>query len=162
MERIHAWRTMLGDAGVPFSMRGEGRPAAPGSVVLWDVFGEQAAAFAMCRACFVGGSLADLGGQNFLEPLAHGVTPVIGPSWSNFTWVGEEIFEAGIVRREPDGQGVLTALCALASNPPDREAVRERARAYAATRRGGSDAAAAVLAAGGLAASPVAERPVCG
>lgn len=162
MERIHAWRSMLAEAGVSFVMRGGGDPAKPGSVVLWDVFGEQAAAFALCRACFIGGSLADLGGQNFLEPLAHGVTPVIGPAWSNFAWVGGEIFAAGIVRRRDDWRGVLDELCALAGNPPDREAVRRAARDYAAPRRGGSDMAAAALAAGGLGASTVAERPVSG
>ncbi|OIO00066.1 MAG: hypothetical protein AUJ49_10235 [Desulfovibrionaceae bacterium CG1_02_65_16] len=146
MERVPAWRGLLGEAKIPFVRRGAGAPAQPGSVVLWDVFGELGAAFALARACFLGGSLADLGGQNFLEPLAHGVTPVIGPSWFNFTWVGAEIFETGIARRCADGQDVLNALAELAAAPPDREAVREAARRYAASRRGGAQTACQAVA----------------
>jgi 3-deoxy-D-manno-octulosonic-acid transferase len=147
MERVSAWCGQLEGAHVPFAKRSAGQPARPGSVLVWDAFGELGAAFGLARACFLGGSLADLGGQNFLEPLAHGVTPVIGPSWSNFAWVGEEIFSAGLVRREADWQGVLDALAALAAAPPEREAVREEARAYAASRRGGAEAACRAVAA---------------
>lgn len=146
MERVSAWRGLLEGAQIPFARRSAGQAARPGSVLVWDAFGELGAAFALARACFLGGSLADLGGQNFLEPLAHGVTPVIGPSWSNFAWVGEEIFSAGLVRREADWQGVLDALAALAAAPPKRDAVREEARAYAASRRGGAEAACRAVA----------------
>lgn len=145
MERLNAWEGLLERGGVPYVRRSAGA-ARPGSVLLWDAFGELGAAFALARACFIGGSLADLGGQNFLEPLAHGVTPVIGPSWSNFAWVGHEIFECGLARREQDAAGVLDALCALADTPPDRQDVRRRAESYAQSRRGGADAACQAVA----------------
>jgi 3-deoxy-D-manno-octulosonic-acid transferase len=149
MQRIAAWRELLDAAGAPCALRsalGAGKAAAPGSVILWDVFGELSAAFSLASGCFLGGSLADLGGQNFLEPLGCGVTPVIGPSWSNFAWVGEEVFSAGLVRRAADWRGVLDELCALAAAPPDRAAVRSAASAYAASRRGGADAACQAVA----------------
>jgi len=146
MERVGAWREALAKAAVPFALRSAGAPAKPGTVMVWDAFGELGHAFALARACFIGGSLADLGGQNFLEPLAHGVTPVIGPSWSNFAWVGEEIFTSGIARRAEDWRGVLDALCALAQNLPQRQALREAARAYAESRRGGAEAACQAVA----------------
>lgn len=141
MERVAAWCGLLQDAGAPFAKRSAGLPAKPGSVLVWDAFGEMGQAFALADACFLGGSLADLGGQNFLEPLAHGVVPVIGPSWSNFAWVGEEIFEAGLVRREKDWRAVLDALAVIAAAPPERAAVRAGAEAYARQRRGGALAA---------------------
>ncbi|MDR3641903.1 MAG: glycosyltransferase N-terminal domain-containing protein [Humidesulfovibrio sp.] len=146
MERAPAWCGQLEDAGVPFARRSGGEMARPGSVIVWDAFGELGAAFGLARACFLGGSLADLGGQNFLEPLAHGVVPVIGPFWSNFAWVGEEIFSTGIVRRETGWQGVLDTLSALASDAPDRQTVREKAEIYAASRRGGGEAACQAVA----------------
>jgi 3-deoxy-D-manno-octulosonic-acid transferase len=146
MERAKAWDGLLSGAGIPFARRSAGEPARPGSVLLWDAFGELGAAFALASACFLGGSLADLGGQNFLEPLAHGVVPVIGPSWSNFAWVGEEIFATGLVRQERDAQGVLDALCGLAQDIPDRQAVRQAAENYAISRRGGAQAACQAVA----------------
>lgn len=146
MERVEAWSRLLRKAGVPLSRRSAGETARPGSVLLWDAFGELGAAFGLARACFLGGSLADLGGQNFLEPLAHGIVPVIGPSWSNFAWVGEEIFGTGLVRQAKDWQGALEALCELALDAPDRQAVRAEAEIYAESRRGGAEAACQAVA----------------
>ena len=74
------------------------------------------------------------------------MVPVIGPSWSNFAWVGEEIFATGLGRQERDATGVLEALCSLAQDIPDREAVRQAAEAYAASRRGGAEAACQAVA----------------
>jgi 3-deoxy-D-manno-octulosonic-acid transferase len=148
MQRVEAWGKLLQDAGVPFVLRSglEGGAAGGAPVILWDVFGELSAAFAQAACCFIGGSLAELGGQNFLEPLGHGVVPVTGPSWSNFAWVGEEIFTSGLARREADWQGVLEALCGLAQCPPERAEVRAAAAAYARSRSGGAAAAGRVLA----------------
>lgn len=146
MRRVCVWERLLREAGVPFALRSENRRGAPGSVLLWDEFGELGEAFSLASAAFLGGSLADLGGQNFLEPLAHGVVPVTGPSWSNFAWVGREIFETGIVRLVKDWQGVLAELSALALAPPDRDEIRAKAKAYAASRRGGAAAACQAVA----------------
>lgn len=146
MERVPAWAEALSKAGVPFSRRSAEAAATPGSVILWDAFGELGAAFGLARTCFLGGSLAELGGQNFLEPLAHGVIPVIGPSWSNFAWVGAEIFDAGLARREKHWQGVLSSLAELALNPPPRAAVLQEAERYAKSRRGGALAACQAVA----------------
>lgn len=146
MDRVEAWSRRLVRAGIPLVRRSAGERVQPGAVLLWDAFGELSAAFGLADACFVGGSLADLGGQNFLEPLAHGVVPVIGPSWFNFAWVGREIFDTGIVRQAGDGAGVLDALCALAADPPDRALVRAAAGVYASARKGGAAAACQVVA----------------
>lgn len=146
MQRIEAWTKLLSEAKTPYALRSAGKQAQPGSVLLWDAFGELSAAFGLAQACFVGGSLANLGGQNFLEPLAFGVVPVIGPSWSNFAWVGEEIFATGTVRQASGWQGVLDELCALAVDPPDRALVRAAAAVYAAQHRGGAEAACLAVA----------------
>lgn len=146
MDRVDGWEEKLLQAGLPVIRRSANERTRPGTVVLWDAFGELGAAFALASACFLGGSLADLGGQNFLEPLAHGVVPVIGPSWSNFAWVGEEIFETGLVRQERDQQGVLDALCGLAQDIADRQAVRAEAKSYVESRQGGAEAACQAVA----------------
>jgi 3-deoxy-D-manno-octulosonic-acid transferase len=146
LRRVCVWERTLREAGLDFSLRSENRRAEPGQVILWDVFGELSGAFSLACAAFLGGSLAELGGQNFLEPLAHGVTAVTGPSWSNFAWVGREIFDTGLVRQAPDWRGVLTELSALVAQTPDPALVRAKASAYASSRRGGAAAASKAVA----------------
>ena len=146
MRRVCVWERSLREAGVDFALRSENHRAEPGQVLLWDVFGELSTAFSLACAAFLGGSLADLGGQNFLEPLGHGVTAVTGPSWSNFAWVGNDIFDTGLVRLAPDWQGVLAELSALAQATPDPAEVRAKASAYASSRRGGAAAACLAVA----------------
>jgi 3-deoxy-D-manno-octulosonic-acid transferase len=87
---------------------------------------------------FVGGSLAPLGGQNFMEPLARGRIPVIGPHWDNFSWIGEAVFRQGLAVRVPDAEKAADALIAALENPPDRARVREAAGAFVADRSGGA------------------------
>jgi 3-deoxy-D-manno-octulosonic-acid transferase len=139
MQRVCIWERLLREAGIPFALRSETTAAvSPGTVLIWDVFGELGGAFSLATAAFLGGSLAPLGGQNFLEPLAHGLTPVTGPFWSNFAWVGEKIFETGLVLKAQDWQGALRGLSALLTTQPDKAEIRKKAAAYAHSRRGGA------------------------
>jgi 3-deoxy-D-manno-octulosonic-acid transferase len=84
----------------------------------------------------VGGSLARLGGQNFLEPLTQGVLPCVGPHTRNFDWVGEEIF-GNLVRKCHSVQDIAAVLLSPA---PPREQVREEALAYVRARQGATAA----------------------
>ncbi|MFW5837165.1 MAG: 3-deoxy-D-manno-octulosonic acid transferase, partial [Desulfovibrionaceae bacterium] len=64
--------------GLSFTLRSQAEQPVPfGTTLLWDGFGELGLAYWLAKAAFVGGSLAPLGGQNFLEPLACGVVPVM-------------------------------------------------------------------------------------
>jgi len=114
---------------------------APGTVILWDTFGELSAAYGAARAAFVGGSLKPCGGQNFLEALAQGVFPSIGPYWDNFRWVGEEVVTQGLVRRVRDRRELTAVLLEDLQHPKPRSLVRQRLDAYVAGRRGGTFAA---------------------
>lgn len=147
MQRVCVWERLLGEANIPFALRSETTtPVAPGTVLIGDVFGEMGAAFSLAAAVFLGGSLAPLGGQNFLEPLAFGVSPVTGPHWSNFAWVGEDIFEHGLVLRAQDWQGALRGLLERIDTPPDRTEIRNQAKSYAHSRQGGGQAACQAVA----------------
>jgi 3-deoxy-D-manno-octulosonic-acid transferase len=141
MHRIEAWKARLAQAGIPHVLRSVLKsPAEPG-VVLWDTFGELGRAYALAQRAFVGGSLARLGGQNFLEPLAQGVLPCVGPHNRNFDWVGRDIFD-GLVFRSAD----VTALArTLLSPAPPRSEVRDRALAYVRARQGASAASARLI-----------------
>jgi 3-deoxy-D-manno-octulosonic-acid transferase len=137
MHRIPAWQELLARESMPFVLRSDlNSPAAPGSVVLWDRFGEMNPAYALARRAFVGGSLARLGGQNFLEPLAQGVLPCVGPHTRNFDWVGEEIFSSLVTKC----QSVHEIAAFLLSPAPPREEVRKKALAYVQARQGATKA----------------------
>lgn len=110
----------------------------PGTVVLWDVVGELAAAYTLARAAFVGGSLAPLGGQNFLEALINGLRPVIGPHWDNFAWVGPEVQSRGLVRIAADWKQAADLLVADAHGPPPGDEDRTRAAEFIRSRQGGA------------------------
>jgi 3-deoxy-D-manno-octulosonic-acid transferase len=144
--RQAAWQKALRRSGLPWLTRSEIQaPVAPGSVILWDTFGELAAAYRLCRAAFVGGSLAPLGGQNFLEALNGGVRPVIGPHWTNFAWVGRGILADGLVREVRDWRAAADALAAHLREPIARRQIRERAAAYVRARQGGTDRACRLI-----------------
>jgi 3-deoxy-D-manno-octulosonic-acid transferase len=139
MQRVEAWEETLSSRSIPWLRRSRlEAPAPPGNVVVWDVFGELAAAYDLCRTCFVGGSLVPLGGQNFLEPLSRGILPVIGPHWDNFAWVGREILSAGLVRQASDWRHAVEILEATLASPPERKAQRSDGWRYMDQRRGGT------------------------
>jgi 3-deoxy-D-manno-octulosonic-acid transferase len=152
MERLNHWQTALSRRGLPWVLRSRATKDHPvlkrGGILLWDTFGELGAAYALACGAYVGGSLVPLGGQNFLEPLAQGLRPVIGPHWNNFAWVGREVVQGGLVQEVADCDGALTALSAAIDHPAnaaDKTAVRAALDDYLAHRRGGSAQAAALI-----------------
>lgn len=147
MHRLHAWEQRLTRLNIPWQLRSslKNDPARAGSVILWNTFGELNHAYALASAVFVGGSLAPLGGQNFLEPMIHGIIPVIGPFWDNFAWVGLEIFEQGLAVKVPDGPAVAAELVRQLSRPASGPSRRAAAVRYIEDRKGGTMQACRVI-----------------
>ena len=146
-ERLEAWTSFFTGHHIPIHRRsGIDRPIAPGTVVLWDVYGELTHAYHLATAAFVGGTLAPLGGQNFLEPLTAGIRPVIGPSWENFQWVGTDLIEQGLVRVASDWQAAADILVKDLENPMPRDRIKGEVYKYIQKRRGGTTDACRLVA----------------
>jgi 3-deoxy-D-manno-octulosonic-acid transferase len=147
MHRINQWEQTLNQSGLKWKLRTNlnGEMTEKGTVILWDTFGELNHAYALADAVFVGGSLAPLGGQNFLEPLIYGIAPVIGPYWDNFTWVGEEIISQGMVIRAGDWQSVSSTLTDQLKHPTPKKVIREAAIRYITDRKGGAELACRLI-----------------
>ncbi len=142
MHRIKYWKKALAGSGLNWMLRSEATgPIAPGTVVLWDTFGELSAAYGLARAAFVGGTLKPCGGQNFLEAMGEGVIPCIGPHWEHFLWVGEEILKRGLVEQVRDRRELVEALVRNLQAPQPRETVVRRAWDYVRERKGGTETA---------------------
>ncbi len=140
--RIEHWQHILDRAQIRWVWRSSIQSSVPqGCVVLWDTFGELADAYRFSTAAFVGGSLAPLGGQNFLEALVCGVIPVIGPSWENFAWVGAELPASGLLKVAEDWKQVADQLIKDIDHPAPHREVLERINEYLKDRRGGTDIA---------------------
>jgi len=112
------------------------------SLALWQAgrgrVADAAGAYALAEAAFVGGSLENLGGQNFLEPLVFGLKPIIGPYWKNFAWVGREIIDCGLVEEVADEKELVTALLKATDTVLSQDAVIKEVQAFLEPRKGGT------------------------
>ena len=144
--RLDTWSSLLKKHHFPWAFRScIEKSVTPGSIILWDTYGELVHAYGLSQAAFVGGSLVPLGGQNFLEPMASGVLPVIGPHWDNFAWVGDEVISDGLVRIASDWKQAADRLINILSKPPKREIFRQKALDYVRARQGGMASACQLI-----------------
>jgi 3-deoxy-D-manno-octulosonic-acid transferase len=138
LHRVPAWEQLLQHNKINYSVKSKKSQTDNCSVIIWDVFGELMNGYQRADAAFVGGSLADLGGQNFIEAFMNGVIPVTGPSIFNFLWTGEMVFTEGLVKKGRDKKEVAELLKNLLHNPPDRKILQEKANNYIRLQQGGS------------------------
>ena len=142
LHRIAYWESTLNRLGSSWFLRSKTQhQVPPGSIILWNTVGELPQAYRFSKAAFVGGSLAPLGGQNFLEALVSGVIPIIGPSWENFAWVGSQIISSGLLRVAQDWKETARMLLEDVDQPKSRQAVLRKALHYVETRQGGTSQA---------------------
>lgn len=152
MHRMDAWMSRLHDLGLrprAATELEEHETCPPGSVLVWDRFGDLSRLYAVADAVFVGGSLG-LGGQNFLEALAAGLVPCVGPSLENFRWAlgldqAPTLAEAELLHICPGPRAVYDCLLQPVRDPAQRADVRERFLAWLAPRAGGAAHAARLL-----------------
>ncbi len=152
LHRVSAWKdrlTALGEKPVLRSSPGS-MQAPAGSLLLWDAFGELNTLYASADAVFVGGSLAPLGGQNFLEALAAGRIPCCGPHLENFSWTSDgdpsdTLMAHGLLVLCPDPALLAEKLLEQARNPAPPQQVRQRFLQWLQPRLGGAERCTALL-----------------
>ena len=152
LHRVEAWQSVLSDLGhtpLLVSEMGENTSLPRGRVLIWDRFGDLPRLYASAQSVFVGGSFGQ-GGQNFLESLAAGRVPCIGPSASNFLWAlncegGTTLEQAGLLRSAPTPREVIDLMVEMATALRPRQHVRDAFGDWLAPRLGGSARAAEIL-----------------
>ena len=149
MHRVDTWKQRLSTtANNHWQLRSVlGTPAAasPGTIILWDTFGELKAAYNMASVAFVGGSLKPLGGHNFIEPVMAGVPTVTGSHLEDFKWVGEDLFHLDMVKKVADKEGVLDFMLYHLIHPMDRKTAISAARAFIRKKQGGTELASQTI-----------------
>jgi 3-deoxy-D-manno-octulosonic-acid transferase len=102
---------------------------------LGDSMGEMPLYYGAADVALLGGSFAPLGGQNLIEAAACACPVVMGPHTFNFAEAAKLSLEAGASLRVADMNEGVTQALELAGHD-ERDAVAQRAMAFAAQHRG--------------------------
>jgi 3-deoxy-D-manno-octulosonic-acid transferase len=146
-ERFAEVASLIENSGVSWTRRTATSQAADtqASVILLDTIGELPATYALATVVFVGGSIADRGGHNVLEPAAAGVPVVTGAHTHNFHAIVSLLEEAdAIVQLPPLNAGAASAELAdvlndLLTHPQRRSELAARAKQLVATNQGATE-----------------------
>jgi 3-deoxy-D-manno-octulosonic-acid transferase len=108
-------------------------------VVVLDTFGELAQLYQVATAVFVGGSLANYGGHNILEPAVFGKPILFGPHMQNFKEIAEIFTSNGAAVQVGSERELEEGLRALMTDPVRRARLGAAARALVEANRGAKD-----------------------
>jgi 3-deoxy-D-manno-octulosonic-acid transferase len=103
-----------------FAAAGTLKPLNPGQIVLLDTIGELASVYSLAAVAFIGGSLIPAGGHNPLEPAQFGVPIVMGPHYTNFRAITDDLRAQDAIRiaAKEDLAETLIDCCATGPLPP--------------------------------------------
>lgn len=147
-ERFDLTAKKLEDAGLTWLRRsrlGDSTTMALPGVLLVDSIGELASLFPLADVVFLGGTLADRGGHNLLEPAASGRATIIGPHMENFLGVAAEFRAAGAVHPIDHPRELAPALLDLLRHRDRRIELGAKAAALVETGRGAVERAMDVI-----------------
>lgn len=132
-ERFDAAAEKLTRAGVAFARRSALEPIPLPGVLLLDSIGELAALFERADVVFMGGTLANRGGHNILEPAYFGKPVIVGPHMENFAAMAAEFYRANALRPITVPSELASAVDELLGGG---SAIGDRARSVAQSKRG--------------------------
>ncbi len=134
MQENNAFEELFRASGFTVVRRSSLKGGKPADVVLLDTMGELAAAYELCGGAFVGGSLANIGGHNLLEPLYFGRRSFFGKFTENFREIASSLVLAGLGVETPDGAALGRELLSELKLSPGYAA--QKTSAYIASREG--------------------------
>ncbi len=146
-ERFGKAEEIVKAAGLPYVKRSDLTPGVEppaksryaarrisGAVVILDTIGELASAYGASDISVIGGSFADRGGHNPLEPAFWGKPVVCGPHMENFPFMQD--FYVGSGAMKTDAEGLYEVLKQLIRSPEKRKIMGERARSLYTEKAG--------------------------
>jgi tetraacyldisaccharide 4'-kinase len=147
-ERFVTAAAKLAAASVNFVRRSQIEPgqavALPG-VLLLDSIGELASIFPLADVVFMGGTLPHRGGHNILEPAFAAKPVVIGPHMENFPDIGDEFRSCGAVACIETDSDLAPEIRRLLDDRKAADALGQRAKTLAESRRGATSRAVAAI-----------------
>ncbi|MBL0944536.1 MAG: 3-deoxy-D-manno-octulosonic acid kinase [Hydrogenophaga sp.] len=136
-QRFDAVSQALARASWPHARRSRGEALQPGQhVLLADTMGELMFWYRHAALCFVGGTLAPVGGHNPLEPLSLGQPVLFGPHTHNAPALFDEAAQRGAALRVADAAALEAAVVQALSFPETWARRGQAALALMADHRG--------------------------
>lgn len=135
LERVEGLAQMIQSAFGKVARRSKGEN---GPYLLLDTYGELAGVYGIADVVVVGGGFSDLGGQNLVQPLAHGKPVLHGPHMHNFKQVAEAAREAGATVVCATPEELAGGIRALLHDPGRRARMGAAARALVQAGAGSS------------------------
>jgi 3-deoxy-D-manno-octulosonic-acid transferase len=105
-------------------------------VLLCDQMGKLRSLYALADISFVGGSIADKGGHNALEPAALGVPILIGESTYNNPAICQALVESGALLTVTDARQIESACKNWLDNPEQKKQAGDAGKQVLALNRG--------------------------
>lgn len=146
-ERFEVVAALLAASNLRFVRRTEldSAGAAGADLLLLDTFGELARSYRYATAAFVGGTLANFGGHNPIEPAAAGVPVCFGKSMSNFREIAQVFLRNDAAVEVASAEEVLAFAARMFGDEAARRAMGERARDTVLQNRGASERTARAI-----------------
>ncbi len=115
------------------------------AVLLLDTMGELGSLFPVADLVFMGGTIAQRGGHNILEPAFFGKPVIAGPHMENFAEIASEFTNGGGLVRFQETKQLAPAVAKLLKDEQRRKSVGEQAKKLAIARRGATNRILEVL-----------------
>ncbi len=109
------------DAGLTVKRRSASRLPGDAQCLLVDTMGELLTYYAAADVTFVGGTIADIGGHNLLEPVALGKPLLFGPHTEHVRETAVRLLESGAAQRVLSPADIESALARLFTHPATRD-----------------------------------------
>lgn len=106
--------------------------------LILDTYGELSKTYAVADIVIIGGGFANLGGQNIIQPLAHGKPVLHGPHMQNFRDVAAMADAAGAAIPCATAEALASHLIDLLDNPEKRRVMGLAARTLVSENVGAS------------------------
>lgn len=126
--RKHAYNTVLRSSGEVCT--------ADTAVFVGDTMGELMLFYAAADVAFVGGSLAEIGGHNVLEPAALAIPAVVGPHTYNCQDIVEQMQAANALQVIQSADELVAVTLPLLTNQTQRQSMGRAGQAMVAQNRG--------------------------
>lgn len=107
--------------------------------LILDTYGELGEVYSAADVVVIGGGFANLGGQNLIQPLAHGVPVLHGPHMQNFRDSTAMALDAGASMKCEGSQELADDLVDLKNDKAKRQQMGENAKQLVQSQIGASE-----------------------
>ncbi|MFT4809805.1 MAG: 3-deoxy-D-manno-octulosonic-acid transferase [Paraglaciecola sp.] len=133
-EKVHQ---LLQTQNIETSLMSDAKPCTSMTqVLLCDQMGKLRSIYALADISFVGGSLADRGGHNALEPAAMAVPILMGESTYNNPAICQALTDSGALLKVTDSRQIEAACKTWLDNPEQRKRAGDAGKQVLALNRG--------------------------